>query len=259
MPLITFSIVLYQNDIKILKKAIDSILNLKLNFTLFLIDNSPTNDLSFNFHHDRIIYIHNPENPGFGASHNIAIKNSFILNSKFHVVLNPDVYFEVPELDKIVNFMNENENVGLLMPKILFPNGDYQYLCKTNPTFFDLFARGFLPKIFKNIFKTRLNRYEYRDHDLTENIFNIPYLSGCFMFFRTSILQRTELFDENIFMYLEDADITRRILKISQTVYFPHSTVYHHYSGLTHKKWKYKFITIKSAITYFNKWGWVLN
>jgi GT2 family glycosyltransferase len=77
------------------------------------------------------------------------------------------------------------------------------------------------------------------------------------MFFRTNILRKVGFFDEDIFMYLEDADITRRFLLISKTVYYPKVIVYHHYAGLTHKKWKYKFITIKSAITYFNKWGWI--
>ena len=58
-------------------------------------------------------------------------------------------------------------------------------------------------------------------------------------------------------MYLEDADITRRFLKVSRTVYYPNAIVYHHYAGFTHKMWKYKWITIQSAITYFNKWGWL--
>jgi GT2 family glycosyltransferase len=77
------------------------------------------------------------------------------------------------------------------------------------------------------------------------------------MVFRTNLLHKVGFFDEKIFMYLEDADITRRFLEFSHTVYYPKAIVYHYYSGLTHKKWKYKLITIKSAITYFNKWGWL--
>jgi GT2 family glycosyltransferase len=79
------------------------------------------------------------------------------------------------------------------------------------------------------------------------------------MFFRISTLKKVGFFDEKIFMYLEDADITRRFLEFSNTVYYPFATVFHHYAGLTHKKLKFKIITIQSAFIYFNKWGWFKN
>ena len=255
--LITASIVLFENPKEIVQNVINSFLNSSLNLHLYLIDNSPTDNLRSSFSDIRITYFHNPSNPGFGASHNIAIKKSFLLNSDYHLVLNPDIYFETGTLEEIVSFMEDRTEVGHLMPKIVFPNNQMQFLCKTNPTLFDLFARGFLPPFLKNIFKTRLDKYEYRSYNLNDIIYDIPYLSGCFMLFRTSTLIKVGFFDEKIFMYLEDADITRRFLNISRTVYYPFVTVYHHYAGLTHKLWKYKWITIKSAITYFNKWGWL--
>ena len=254
--MITCSIVLYNNDTNILADAITSILNTQQDVFLYLIDNSPTDYLNKLNNKNNIEYIHNPSNPGFGASHNIAIKKSIERNSDYHLVLNPDVYFNSGTLEDILSFMKSHPAIGHLMPKILYPNGQMQYLCKTNPTFFDLFARGFLPGFLKRFFKTRLNKYEYRSYNLEDIIYDIPYLSGCFMFFRTNTLKKVGFFDEKIFMYLEDADITRRFLKVSRTVYYPNAIVYHHYAGLTHKKWKYKWITIKSAFTYFNKWGW---
>jgi GT2 family glycosyltransferase len=255
--MITCSIVLYNNDEAVLSETINSFLNTKLDIFLFLVDNSPIDLLNKFANHCKIKYIHNPANPGFGASHNIAIKESFLLKSDYHLVLNPDIYFEKGTLEKIVSFMEIRPEIGHLMPKILFPDNKMQYLCKTNPTVFDLFARGFMPRFLKEFFKKRLDKYEYRSNNLNDIIYDIPYLSGCFMFFRTNTLKQVGFFDEKIFMYLEDADITRRFLNISRTVYYPSATVYHHYAGLTHKLWKYKWITIKSAITYFNKWGWL--
>ena len=87
-------------------------------------------------------------------------------------------------------------------------------------------------------------------YSINKIIYDIPYLSGCFMFFRVDSLRKIGLFDDRIFMYLEDADITRRILNVARTVYFPETIIYHHYAGLTHKEWKYKWITIKSAFVY---------
>jgi GT2 family glycosyltransferase len=114
-----------------------------------------------------------------------------------------------------------------------------------------------MPNFLKSLFIKRLDKYVFKNYDYNDFIYDVPYLSGCFMFFRVCTLKKVGLFDENFFMYLEDADITRRFLKFSRTVYFPHATAYHYYEGLTHKKLKFKWITVKSAFTYFNKWGWL--
>jgi GT2 family glycosyltransferase len=255
--MVVLSLVLYNNDENILCDLLESILKYTGNYILFIVDNSPTCKLSCLFTNDNFKYVHNPSNPGFGASHNLGMKYSIEIDSDYHVVLNPDIYFDDNTLECIVDYMNNNTQIGQLMPKVLSPNGDIQYLCKVNPTIFDLFVRGFVPKFIKLLLKNRIEKYDYRNKDLNKVIWDIPYLSGCFMVFRTNLLHKVGFFDEKIFMYLEDADITRRFLEFSHTVYYPKAIVYHYYSGLTHKKWKYKLITIKSAITYFNKWGWL--
>jgi GT2 family glycosyltransferase len=254
---ITSCIVLYKNDITMLREAINSFLNTDLKIKLFLIDNSPTNELSVLVTNSRIEYIHNPANPGFGASHNVAIQKAFELGSTYHLVLNPDIYFHKGTLERIIDFMDTNLDVGHLMPKVTYPNGEFQYLCKTSPTFFDLFARGFMPTFLKKRFSKRMDKYEYKDRDYNKIIYDIPYLSGCFMFLRTSDLKKVGFFDDKIFMYLEDADLTRRFLEVSRTVYYPEAHVYHHFAKLTHKKIKFKWITVVSAFIYFNKWGWL--
>jgi len=253
---LTGSIVLYNNDPEILLNAVNSFLDTTLKVKLYIIDNSKDDILKKYFNNNDIEYIHNPLNPGFGASHNIAFKLAISVDSPYHVVLNPDIYFDNLTLLNIKNYMDANLEIGHLMPMICYPDGNIQYLCKTNPTFFDLFIRGFLPNRLKKCFAKRTRKYQYLDHDYNSIIYNIPYLSGCFMYFRMDVIKIIGLFDEKIFMYLEDADITRRVLNISKTIYYPKVKVFHHYAGLTHKVLKYKFITIQSAITYFKKWGW---
>lgn len=254
---ISSCIVLYQNDITMLRETINSFLNTDLNVKLFLVDNSPTDELKILVTDSRIEYIHNPSNPGFGAAHNIAIEKAFELDSDYHLVLNPDIYFLENTLEKLCDFMDSNSQIGHVMPKVTYPNGEFQYLCKTNPTFFDLFARGFMPSFLKKVFQKRMDKYEYKNEDYNEIIYDIPYLSGCFMFLRTSTLKKVGFFDDRIFMYLEDADLTRRFLEVSRTVYYPKTHVFHHFGKLTHKKIKFKWITVQSAFIYFNKWGWL--
>jgi GT2 family glycosyltransferase len=253
---VTASIVLYHNDKSVLQKAIQSFLNTNLKVELFLFDNSSTNELINVVNDKRIKYHFNNKNIGFGSGHNFAIKY-YENKSKYHVVLNPDIYFNENNIEKIFSYMNYNNSVGLLMPKILYPNNETQYLCKRNPTPFILFTRRFLNIRFFRKYQQKINfLYEYRDFDYNQKLYNVPYLSGCFMFFRMNIFNDIGYFDERIFMYIEDADITRRVLSKYKTVYYPDAEVYHHFEKGSHKKIKLMIYSIHGAIIYFNKWGW---
>lgn len=255
--LCTASIVLYKNDKKILEEAIHSFLNSKTtnNLKLFLVDNSPTDDLRYLQEKDqRIEYLHNPSNPGFGAAHNIAIQKSRNLHSKYHLVLNPDVYFGDEVIDHIIRFMDETPSIGNLMPKVLYPDGKIQHLAKLLPTPYDWIGRRFNP--FRKMVEKRNEIFELRFTGY-DRVMDVPYLSGCFMFLRMSALEKTGLFDEKIFMYGEETDLCRRLInKGFRTVFFADAVIYHHFEKGSHKSWRLTKIGIESAIYYFNKWGW---
>lgn len=251
---ITASIVTCRNDLKMLQKAINSFLNTELSVRLIVVDNSPGEDIRKICNDKRIEYVFNNANIGFGAGHNIAIRRILEL-SKYHLVLNPDIYFSRGNLEKLYDFMENNNDVGLVMPKILYPDGSLQYLCKKLPTPFDLIMRRFIPSFLKPFFRKRLDSFEFKDRDYNE-IMKVPYLSGSFMFIRTKILKEIGFFDERFFLYLEDTDLCRRIGKKYKTIYYPEAVVYHEYAKGSYKSKKLLKIHIDSAIKYFNKWGW---
>ncbi|MCT3960319.1 glycosyltransferase family 2 protein [Elizabethkingia anophelis] len=252
--IITGSIVLYKNDEKILKEAIDSFLSSEQASKLYLIDNSPTDYLKKLNTDDRIIYYHNPSNPGFGAAHNIAIQMAINMNATYHLVLNPDTYFSQEVVEKLSNFMNDNSKVGNVMPKVLYPDGSLQYLCKLLPTPYDWIGRRF--NFFKKLVDKRNNLFELRFTGYNK-VMKVPYLSGCFMFLRLSSLKKIGFFDEKIFMYGEETDLCRRLISGGfDTFFFPEVQIYHHFEKGSHKSWRLTKIGIQSAIYYFNKWGW---
>ncbi len=257
MKNINVSIVLFKNDQDLVKKAIYSCVNSVLINRIYLIDNSPTDILScLASLNSRIEYIFNGANLGFGKAHNIALKRSIEENIPYHLVLNPDVYFKGGVLEELYNFMENNPDVGLVMPKVLYPDGTLQYLCKLLPTPLDLFGRRFLNfGSFKKIVEKRNEIYELRFTGY-DKIMEVPYLSGCFMFIRTEVLKKVGLFDERFFMYLEDTDLSRRIHRVAKTVYYPYVYIYHEYGKGSYKSLKLLYYHIKSAIKYFNKYGW---
>jgi len=257
MSQLNVSIVLYQNSLAQLKRAINSVLSTKLDVKLYLIDNSPADSLKILSElNPRIVYIFNNANLGFGKAHNIAIKETLKEGVPFHLIMNPDIYFDKEVLEELYSFMEENKDIGLVMPKVLYPDGRIQYLCKLLPTPFDLFGRRFLNKgPLKKYIEKRNEIYELRFTGYNK-IMEVPYLSGCFMFIRTEVLKKVGLFDEKFFMYLEDTDLSRRIHRVAKTIYYPYVHIYHEHQKGSYKNLKLLKIHIESAIKYFNKWGW---
>ncbi len=250
---ITISLVTYHNSFEDLRKVMDSIKLIKEEYILYVVDNSSDRKIEVLCQGKKIQYIKNKTNIGFGAAHNVAIKEAIKLESNFHLIVNPDIYFDENVIEEVISFFQANENIGLVMPKVLFPNGDTQYLCKLLPTPSDLFLRRFIP--FKNFKKKHNYKYELRFSGYNK-IMNVPCLSGCFMLCRTNILKEVEGFDERFFMYLEDNDLCRRIHLKYETLFLPNVYVYHKYEKGSYKNYKLLKFHIFSAIKYFNKWGW---
>ncbi|GAB3421232.1 glycosyltransferase family 2 protein [Niabella aquatica] len=254
-PDLSISIVLYENTLAEINTLIKNILQSDVNFILFLIDNSKTDNLRKHVVRDdiRIQYFHNEENIGFGRAHNIGIKKGILYNSTFHLVLNPDISFDSKVLQSLIDFMVINPDVGNVMPKVYYADGTLQSLCKLLPTPLDLSGRRFLNRL--SFIRKRNSVYELKQYKYNK-IVDIPNLSGCFMFMRTEIVKKVGGFDERFFMYLEDIDLNRRIHKIARTVCNPSISVVHGFRKESYANRKLLLYHIKSAIKYFNKWGW---
>lgn len=249
---ITASIVTFRNDFETLGRAIKSFLNTELDVRLYVIDNSPTDKIRKICEDRRIEYVFNNRNTGFGAGHNIGIKLAFP-NSRYHLILNPDVYFGEGVLEKLYDFSEANQGVGLVMPKVLYPDGKLQYLCKILPTPLDAVSRRFSP--FRRLQEKRDSIYELRFTGY-DKIMDVPYLSGCFMFIRTEVFFEAGGFDERFFLHYEDVDLSRRINRKYRTVFYPYVFIYHEHAREAYKNLRGLLVQMRSAVRYFNKWGW---
>lgn len=251
---VTGSIVLYNTDNYELEKVVSSILSTSKKIKLYLVDNSPTNVLRYIEDKDsRIEYVYNPSNPGFGAAHNIAIQKALEEGSKYHFIVNPDIHFQDDVIAVMTDYMENNPDVGMMMPEVLNEDGSVQYLPKLLPNPFSILLRKIKrPKFY---YKGFINKYELRFVD-KHKIYNTPILSGCFTLLNVKAVQEVGMYDDAYFMYLEDWDLSRRMHQKYKTLYFPKVSVYHGYAAESGKNINLFKIHIKSAITYFNRWGW---
>ena len=76
------------------------------------------------------------------------------------------------------------------------------------------------------------------------------------MLFRSLDFKNLNGFDERYFLYLEDADLCRRIQQYEKKImFFPNVHVIHEHQKGSSKNVKLFFIHLSSAIKYFLKWG----
>lgn len=257
--MISASVVLFHTSIEQLLKVIRSYAPSSERL-LFLIDNSPCemsrkdkNRIGING--VTIFYKFTGWNMGYGSAHNIGIQRAEETGSTYHIVLNPDLYFDPDSIDRLREYADRHKDVVYMLPKVLYPDGSLQYLCKLLPDPMDLIFRRFLPKTKRlvkrnNIYELRMSGYD--------KIFNPPCLSGCFMFLRVEALKKYHLrFDERYFMYCEDFDFIRRLHRRGKTIFYPYVTIIHNHAHESYKNKKMLMIHIRSAILYFNKFGWI--
>ncbi|MET0497679.1 MAG: glycosyltransferase [Steroidobacteraceae bacterium] len=246
------SIVLYRTPVGEIAALIDELLDQGA-ARVYLVDNSP---LSFDTFGqwtppERVTIIRAGRNLGYGRGHNIAISDS-IRRHRYHVVSNPDIRLGKNVLRELFAVMEARSDVGLSMPEVVGPDGVRHYLCKRAPSPFQLLPASLVPHAW---WAKRRAYFEMREYSYDREI-EAECLSGCFMFLRSSILQRTGAFDERFFMYFEDFDLSRRVRRVARNLYFPAVHVIHEHRSEHRRSWRLLRAFGMSAIRYFSKWGW---
>lgn len=254
---IAVSIVTYNTSHKDLNLLFHSFEKVISEIKIYIVDNSPSNSLKSYFEYkSNVIYIHNPANPGFGASHNIAIDRSIKDKVLYHFIVNPDVYFKEDVVSKMVQYMRSDTKIGMMMPQVLNLDGTVQNLPKLLPSPFSVFLRKLKKPRF--IYDPFINKYELRgvQNDL---IYEAPILSGCFTLLNIDAIKDIGTYDDNFFMYFEDWDLSRRMHQKYKTIYYPKVSIYHGYESGANKSKRLFKVFIRSFIHYFNKWGWIFD
>lgn len=192
-------------------------------------------------------YVDAHANLGFGKANNVALG---MVDSQYHVFVNPDILFISDTLTSLQNFMNAHQDVGMCIPRMTDAEGNPLKVYRRGITVLDAFNR----MILKNRLRKRDYWHTMGGEDYSRP-FRVPFAQGSFLFARTDLLKRLNGFDDSFFMYLEDADLCRRVNQISQLVYCPESEVIHKWEQGSHKNYHLFIEHLKSYIIYFKKWG----
>jgi len=196
------------------------------------------------------------KNLGYGGGHNFAAREA---NGKYILILNTDITVETDTLQKLVDYMDEHPEVGMIGPKLMYHNGEVQKSCRRNFKFFDLFIkRTFLKKIWP--FKSRYEKYIMEDfnHESTQEV---DLITGAFMVMPKELFDQVRGFDERYFLFMEDFDLCRKThLAKKKVIYYPEAVAIHYHKRLSGGSLfklifnKISWFHLASAIKYHWKW-----
>jgi len=249
--LFSASIVIYETNEEDLNSTISSLLSNQEIGLIVIVNNGSHVDIKIK--DSKIHLIQNSSNIGCGAAHNIAIK--YIQQNyshDYHVICNPDVIFDANVLSRAYHYMESNPDVGMIGPKIIFPNGDLYPSAKLLPSALAQFARYFIKPLSQFI------KYELKEYKYDEDI-NIPFICGAFCVVAARVFDKVGYFDERFFLYQEDIDFSRRVHISFKTMMVPSIEIKHKLGRESHKRLKITIMHIISIIKFYNKWGWFID
>lgn len=248
---LTITIVSYHNEEDV-KKAVESIEKYtpeSIKKKIYIVDNSEKKESEFGKLQETysdVTCLVTGKNLGFGGGHNYVLKQ---LDSKYHAIVNPDIILEEDVFSKLISFM-QDESIGMCVPRLVDEEGELLAVYRRELTIWDMFVRMFL----KNAFQKRQAYHTMQDADYTKS-FEVPFAQGSFLLIRTELFQRLGGFDERFFLYMEDADLCKRVNQVSRLCYCPDTKVIHKWEKGSHKSKKLFKLHVQSMISYFKKWG----
>lgn len=241
-------IVTYNNE-DIIQGCIESIFRETkgVDFKLYIVDNHSQDGTVaiVREYFPNLEIIEQQQNQGFGHGHNAVLNR---LDSKYHVVINPDIYVEGDVISGLVGMLEEHPDVVMATPKILNEDGTEQFLPKKDPSIRYVIMSKFKP--FRHL------REEYtRQNEEDGTAMEIEMCTGCFFVIRTELLKRLQGFDSRYFLYCEDADLSRRVREKGKIVFWPYVSAMHKWSRANTRSVKGVMHFLTSLLKYFLRWG----
>ena len=154
-------------------------------------------------------------NTGTTYSRNLALKQA---KGEFIAILDSDIIVYQKTFRPLLQKLLESSHIGMVVPKLIYKNGDFQKSTDNFPTIFSKFRRYFF---LKNIEQSEEEKIK-ADAQL------VDYAISAFWLLKKEVIKKVGLLDEKIFYAPEDVDYCLRIWKSGYRIlYCPYCEVIH--------------------------------
>lgn len=226
------SVVLNWNGKYDTSACVDSLKNIKddnFKHEIVVVDND-SKDRSVEFLSKKfpsLKILKNVSNLGFAGGNNRGINYALKNGADYIFILNNDTTV-APDIFKFLLSACRDEKAGIVGPKIYFSPGrefhKNRYKVSERGKVI-WFAGGLID--WANVIGSHRGVDEV-DTGQYDNASPPDFMSGCAMFIPREIFEKVGLFDENYFLYLEDADLSHRVRKKGfKLIFEPKSIVWH--------------------------------
>lgn len=153
-------------------------------------------------------------NHGYPAGNNFGLSRA---KGEYLCILNPDIEVEPDTFEKLLTYMEAHEKVGLVSPRLVFPNGQVQDNYRTFPSFLDMCVRR-IP-LLQRLFPARLSRFVMKDMD-PESSGPVDWTTGAFQLMTRACWEAIGPKDERYFLFMSDLEICKHAWKEGFEVHF---------------------------------------
>jgi GT2 family glycosyltransferase len=197
---------------------------------IIVVDNASQDNsiLSIKENFPQVRIISNTENVGFARANNQGIE---MAQGRYVALVNSDVLFLEDSLGLMLGYMDQNPEVGILGPKLLWQDQTLQGSCRKYPSIWNTLcpAIGLTGLFPKASFFSGEHMVGYFNHD---RIQDVDALVGAFLLVRRSALQQIGGMDDQYFMYCEEVDWCKRFSSAGWKIrFFPDTKVIHYGGG----------------------------
>lgn len=213
----------------------------KHSYEIIVVDNNSADDLTVMAKEElnNVTLIQNKENLGFAKANNIGIRKA---RGRYLLFLNPDTKVTKNAIKAVLNYMEENKDVGVASPRVELANGELDEGCHRGfPTPWNAFAHfSGLGKLFS---KSKLFS-GYRMGWQLDNPapHEVDSVVGAFYMVRREAGEEIGWWDEDYFWYGDELDFSYRLKKAGwRIVYIPSEKILHYKgasSGIGKSEWK---------------------
>lgn len=227
-----FVIILNYNGRNTVRRCLDSVYKCDYpNLEVVLVDNN-SSDGSFEYIKKRFSKVHfikNSENLGFSAGNNVGIKFALERMAQYVFLLNNDAWIQEDTISKLVQFSKHYPSAGIISPLILKEDNK------------PWFSGG------------RIDWMRMRTVHNDNNQMHNDYITGCAMLVKKEVFGKIGLFDEDYFLYYEDADFSLRAKKAGFEVKVCKDCAVHHSEKSEVENPNKVYWLVLSGIIFFKK------
>lgn len=212
--------------------------------------------------------IRNGRNLGFSAANNRALE---VAKGRYLLLLNSDTIVPSGSFDGLMDSMEADGSLGVVAPKLIYPDGSLQMSYGPIPNLFFVFCsffdvkRFFPPSLRQIISRSPLARVAGKsvsgylswfsgERAETKVIDKNTYVTGACILIRRECYEQIGGLDPGFFMYVDDVDYSKRVHDAGwKVLYVADATVVHLQGGTVGRRYRWNSAPAYQSMLYFMK------